>query len=137
MGIFDTIKDAIFGEAAAASPASAESEDAKSAKSGSKSASQATASGSGAASQSPHVDLAAMLDGLAKKSSDDIDWRRSIVDLMKMLELDSSLKARRELAKELEYDGDLGDSAKMNVWLHEQVMTKLAEHGGVVPDELR
>jgi hypothetical protein len=65
------------------------------------------------------------------------DWQRSIVDLMKLLNLDSSLHARQELAKELGYTGALDGSAEMNVWLHKQVMTKLAESGGKVPDSLK
>ena len=77
------------------------------------------------------------MDGLAAKSSERLDWRRSIVDLMKLLNLDSSLTARKELAQELGYSGDTNDSASMNIWLHKQVMTKLAENGGRVPDELR
>jgi hypothetical protein len=82
------------------------------------------------------VDVAAMPDRLDKEDPEDLDWRRSIVDLMKLLKLDSSLKARKELANELGYDGNMSDSAKMNTWLHKQVMTRLAEHGGIVPDEL-
>jgi hypothetical protein len=77
------------------------------------------------------------MDGLAAQSSERLDWRRSIVDLMKLINLDSSLAARKELAQELNYAGDMNDSASMNVWLHKQVMTKLAENGGKVPDELR
>ena len=77
------------------------------------------------------------MDGLASKSSEKLDWRRSIVDLMKLINLDSSLAARKELAQELNYSGDMNDSASMNIWLHKQVMVKLAENGGKVPDELR
>jgi len=66
-----------------------------------------------------------------------LDWRHSIVDLMKLLHLDSSLSARKELAQELHYTGDTSDSASMNIWLHKQVMQKLAENGGKVPDSLR
>src|SRR5688572_18955582 len=66
-----------------------------------------------------------------------LDYRRSTVDLMKLLDLDSSLTARKELAKELNYTGDTNDSATMNVWLHKQVMRKLAENGGKVPDDLK
>ena len=66
-----------------------------------------------------------------------LDWRHSIVDLMKLLNLDSSLSARKELAQELHYTGDTSDSASMNIWLHKQVMHKLAENGGKVPDSLR
>ena len=78
-----------------------------------------------------------MIAKIADKSDEDYDWKRSIVDLMKLLKLDSSLSARRQLAKELGYKGKLTGSAEMNVWLHKQVMTKLAESGGVVPDSLK
>ena len=90
-----------------------------------------------AAAAQAAVDVAANLDALAKASKEKFDWRKSIVDLMKLLKLDSSLAARQELAKELGYTGSTSDSAKMNVWLHKQVMTKLAENGGKVPDELK
>ena len=97
---------------------------------------QPTAAAPGAAPAAP-VDVTAIMDNLAGQSSERLDWRRSIVDLMKLLNLDSSLAARKELAQELGYTGDMNDSASMNVWLHKQVMTKLAENGGKVPDELR
>ena len=74
---------------------------------------------------------------LAAQNKQKLDWRKSIVDLMKLLDLDSSLAARKELAKELNYAGDMDDSASMNVWLHKQVMNKLAASGGKVPDDLR
>jgi len=90
-----------------------------------------------AAAAKAAVDVAANLDALAKASKEKFDWRKSIVDLMKLLNLDSSLASRKELAKELGYTGDSNDSATMNVWLHKQVMTKLAENGGKVPDELK
>ena len=77
------------------------------------------------------------MDNLAAQSSQRLDWRNSIVDLMKLINLDSSLTARKELAQELSYAGDMNDSASMNIWLHKQVMTKLAENGGKVPDELK
>ncbi len=83
------------------------------------------------------VDVGAVLDKMEEDSEDDLDWRKSIVDLMKLLKLDSSLTARKELAKELNFTGDMGDSAAMNIWLHKQVMTKLAANGGIVPAELR
>ncbi|MGO9005477.1 MAG: DUF3597 domain-containing protein [Beijerinckiaceae bacterium] len=83
------------------------------------------------------VDVAAVLDALDEKSTQKLDWRHSIVDLMKLLNLDSSHSARIELAKELHYSGDTGDSASMNIWLHAQVMQKLAENGGKVPDDLK
>jgi hypothetical protein len=79
----------------------------------------------------------AILTELARRNKEKLDWRRSIVDLMKLLNLDSGLSARKELAKELHYTGNTNDSAAMNVWLHKQVMIKLAENGGKVPDELK
>jgi hypothetical protein len=86
----------------------------------------------------PRVDVAAILDKKEDESDeDDLDWRKSIVDLMKLLDLDSSLKSRKALATELAYTGDMNDSAKMNVWLHKQVMTKLAENGGIIPASLK
>ncbi len=73
---------------------------------------------------------------MAAKSSEKLDWKRSIVDLMKLVGMDSSLSARKELAKELNYTGDTSDSAAMNIWLHKQVLRKLSENGGKVPQEL-
>ena len=83
------------------------------------------------------VDVAAIMDKLAAQSKEKLDWRKSIVDLMKLLKLDSSIAARKRLAEELHYTGNLKDSPSMNVWLHKQVMIKLAENGGKVPNELR
>jgi hypothetical protein len=83
------------------------------------------------------VDVEAVLDALDEKNPQELDWRHSIVDLMKLLNLDSSHSARIQLAHELSYSGDTGDSAAMNIWLHAQVMKKLAENGGKVPDELK
>ena len=82
------------------------------------------------------VDVAAILDGLAAKNSEKLDWKRSIVDLMKLVAMDSSLSARKQLATELHYTGDQNDSASMNVWLHKEVLKKLSENGGKVPAEL-
>ena len=78
-----------------------------------------------------------MLEGLAAKNAQKLDWRHSIVDMMKLLDLDSSLSSRQSLAQELHYSGDMHDSASMNIWLHKQVMQKLADNGGKVPDDLR
>jgi hypothetical protein len=83
------------------------------------------------------VDVTAILDKLAAQSKEKLDWRHSIVDMMKLLNLDSSLGARKHLAEELHYTGNTNDSASMNIWLHGQVMTKLAENGGKVPDDLK
>jgi hypothetical protein len=82
------------------------------------------------------VDVDAVLTRLAGHKKEKLDWRASIVDLMKVLDLDSSLAARKELARELHYAGDMSDPAAMNVWLHQQVMLKLAQHGGKVSDRL-
>ena len=83
------------------------------------------------------VDVAPILDDLAATHTEKLDWRHSIVDLLKLLVLDSGLESRRELARELGYDGDMLDSAEMNTWLYKQVMQKLAENGGRLPEELR
>jgi hypothetical protein len=85
----------------------------------------------------PMVDVAPILDKAVAAKGEKLEWRTSIVDLMKALDIDSSLTARKELAKELKYDGDTSDSAKMNIWLHKQVMTKLAANGGKLPDDLK
>ena len=82
------------------------------------------------------VDVGAILDGLAAKNPEKLDWKKSIVDLMKLVGMDSSFKARKQLAQELNYTGDPDDSASMNVWLHKQVLIKLSENGGKVPAEL-
>jgi hypothetical protein len=140
MSIFGNIMSAIFGHsssAAAATPASAPGAAPAAPPPQSVPApAQPAASAPAAASAAP-VDVTAIMDNLAARSSEKLDWRRSIVDLMKLLNLDSSLAARKELAQELNFSGDMNDSASMNMWLHKQVMTKLAENGGKVPDELR
>ena len=82
------------------------------------------------------VDVAAILDDLAAKNSEKLDWKHSIVDLMKLVGMDSSLSARKELAHDLHYSGDMNDSAAMNIWLHKEVMKKLAANGGKVPQSL-
>ncbi len=83
------------------------------------------------------VDVAAILADLEAKSGQKSNWKISIVDLMKLLGLDSSLSARKALAQELNYEGDMNDSATMNIWLHKQIMTKIAENGGVLPADLQ
>jgi hypothetical protein len=82
------------------------------------------------------VDVEAVLTKLESESKQKLDWRHSIVDLMKLVGMDSSLANRKELAKELNYTGDTSDSAAMNIWLHKQVMKKLSENGGKVPASL-
>jgi hypothetical protein len=83
------------------------------------------------------AELEAHIAKLEDAQHQDLNWKASIVDLLKLLKLDSSLTARKELAQELGYTGALNGSAEMNMWLHKQVMTKLAESGGKVPDSLR
>ena len=82
------------------------------------------------------IDVNAVLSELAGKNPEKLDWKKSIVDLLKILGIDSSLTARKELAKELHYTGDTNDSASMNIWLHKQVIKKFAENGGKVPADL-
>jgi len=89
-----------------------------------------------AAGAQQQVDVERVLDDMAKGNSQKLDWRHSIVDLMKLVVIDSSLNARKTLAQELHYTGDTNDSAAMNIWLHKQVMQKLAENGGKVPPDL-
>jgi len=135
MSIFGNIMSSIFGSSAAkaAAPAAA----------GTAAAPATAAAGAPAAapaapaSAPAQVDVAAVLNDLAAKNPEKLDWKRSIVDLMKLLDLDSSLAARKTLAQELHYTGNTNDSATMNVWLHKQVMVKLAENGGKVPEELK
>ena len=127
MSVFGKIMSTIFGSgSAAASP-------------GSEAAPAASGTTTGAAGGGTHseVDVEKVVSEMAAKKKEKLDWKKSIVDLMKVLDLDSSLKARQELAKELKYTGDMNDSAKMNVWLHKHVMKKLAENGGKVPADLK
>jgi hypothetical protein len=97
----------------------------------------ATATPAAAPAAIEEVDVEAILNQKAQQNGQKLNWRTSIVDLMKLLDLDSSLNARKELAQELNYTGDMNDSASMNIWLHKQVMNKLAENGGKVPADLR
>ena len=83
------------------------------------------------------VDVEAILNKMAQSAGQPLNWRSSIVDLLKLLNLDSSLQSRKELAQELDYSGDTSDSASMNIWLHRQVMNRLAANGGKVPADLR
>jgi hypothetical protein len=90
-----------------------------------------------AAAPMQQVDVEAVLNNMQQQSGQQLNWRTSIVDLLKLLGLDSSLQARKELAAELNYTGDTNDSATMNIWLHRQVMNKLAANGGKVPADLK
>ena len=137
MSIFGNIMGSIFGHAKAATPApGTHASGAAPAAGSAKPATGGTATASTGPAGAP-VDVEAILTHLATQNHEKLDWRKSIVDLMKLLNLDSSLHARKELAKELHFTGDMNDSATMNIWLHKQVMTKLAENGGKVPDSLK
>ena len=129
MSIFGSIVSAIFGTAKAAGAAVADTV-----------AAATTAATGGAAKPQPMTQeqVEAMIQGVADTTGrKDYNWKQSIVDLMKLLNLDSGLGARKQLAQELGYTGALDGSAEMNVWLHKQVMAKLMESGGVVPDSLK
>jgi hypothetical protein len=126
MSIFGTIMSAIFGHSASATPAGGGA---------AAPASGGAAPAGGAPAQS--VDVAPILDKAAAASGEKLEWRTSIVDLMKALKIDSSLSARKDLAKELGYTGDTNDSATMNIWLHKQVMGKLAANGGKLPADVK
>lgn len=105
---------------------------------GSKTATAAPGSPTAPAGSVPGgVDMEVVLTKAAAEKKEKLDWRHSIVDLMKVLDLDSSLTARQALAKELKYDGDMKDSAKMNIWLHKQVIMKVQQNGGKVPADLK
>jgi hypothetical protein len=133
MSIFGSIVSAIFGtsHAAGAAPTAGSSAPPTS------SAGSASAPAATAAKPISMADVETMIKKLADQQTEKYNWKQSIVDLMKLLKLDSSLGARKQLAQELGYTGALDGSAEMNVWLHKQVMTKLAESGGKVPDSLR
>ena len=150
MSVFGNIVSAIFGSKHAASVTAAAGPSAPSPSAGSATApspstatagagapSAGTSAGSAAAKPISKADVEAILAKLDEEQDEDYDWKRSIVDLMKLLKLDSGLAARKQLAKELGYTGALDGSAEMNVWLHKQVMIKLAETGGKVPDSLK
>jgi hypothetical protein len=148
MSIFGNIMSAIFGKSAeakaaepsaapGAAPAQPTTSSAPASTGSAPTAAASASTGASAAAPSSPVDVAAVLSGLAAQNKQKLNWRTSIVDLMKLLDLDSSLAARKQLAQELHYSGDMNDSASMNIWLHKQVMIKLAENGGKVPEELR
>lgn len=138
MSIFGSIVSAIFGSKPAAAGTQPAGSSATPSASPSAGASAAPAGAPGSAAQPmSRADVEAMIAKIAAGQSEDMNWRQSIVDLMKLLKLDSSLGARKQLAKELGYTGALDGSAEMNTWLHRQVMVKLAESGGKVPESLR
>jgi 3-oxoacyl-ACP reductase-like protein len=139
MSVFGSIVSAIFGSkhAATVTAPAGSSPPSSSAPPASPRPAAAAPAGAPAAQPVSKADVEAILAKLANEQDEDLDWKTSIVDLMKLLKLDSSLGARKQLAQELGYTGALDGSAAMNVWLQKQVMTKLAESGGKVPDSLR
>ena len=126
MSIFGKIMGAIFGTKADAAPAG-----------GGRGRGRWIVRRGRAAPAAATVDVAPILDQAVKAKGEKLEWRTSIVDLMKALDIDSSFAARKELAKELGYTGDSNDSASMNIWLHKQVMTKLAANGGKLPPDIK
>jgi Rieske Fe-S protein len=128
MSIFGSIVSAIFGHSSAPGTTAA---------AGSSAAPTSPAAAGSAAKPMTKAEVEAMIEKLADAQDEDYNWEESIVDLMKLLKLDSSLTARKQLAQELGYTGALNGSAEMNIWLHQQVMTKLAESGGKVPESLK
>ena len=145
MGLFNTLMSKIFSHASAApvaastgAPVTAPAPAAPAAPSSQPAASSApvAASAPAAAPAASSVDLAAVLDKLAATSPEKLDWKHSIVDLMKLVGMDSSFSARKELAHDLHYSGDTNDSAAMNIWLHQEVMRQLAANGAKVPQDL-
>ena len=135
MGMFSNLMSKIFGQATPAPAAPNSPPAAVLAAASPPAASAATAPPQPVAAASP-VNVAAILNGLAAKNSEKLDWKKSIVDLLKLVGMDSSLSARKELATDLQYSGDQSDSATMNMWLHKEVLKKLAANGGKVPAEL-
>ena len=149
MSIFDRIKNAIFGEAhatetsttgsastAGSAPTPAPAAASETAQTTSPSQGSSAASPSASTAPAAGVDVAPILDAAVKKSGQKLDWKHSIVDLMKALGMDATLEERKELAAELDYKGDLHDSAAMNTFLHKAFLQKLAQNGGKVPAEL-
>lgn len=137
MSIFETLKNAIFGHAATPTSAPPSSNPTTGQATSPTPSSIATPPQSGGApAGGAPVDVEAVLEGLKAKNGQNLNWRTSIVDLMKLVGMDSGLQHRKDLAKELGYTGSTDDSASMNIWLHKQVMQRLAANGGKVPDAL-
>jgi Domain of unknown function (DUF3597) len=126
MGLFANLLSKIFGQQTAATSTTPQTTG----------GAEPAGPGAPAPAAAATVDVTAILDGLASKNPEKLDWRGSIVDLMKLVGMDSSLAARKELAKDLSYTGDTSDSAAMNIWLHKAVIRKIADNGGKVPSEL-
>jgi hypothetical protein len=139
MSVFGNIVSAIFGSKHAADVTAAAGRSSAPPSATATSASPGSSTGTATATATPvsEAQVEAILAKLSEEKNEDYDWKNSIVDLMKLLKLDSSLNARKQLAEELGYTGALDGSADMNIWLHRQVMIKLAESGGAVPESLK
>jgi hypothetical protein len=124
MGLFNNIMSKIFGHAEASAPKTNNSLGAP------------DVAGSVGTQTLQEADVTVVLDKMADQNRESLDWRGSIVDLMKLVGIESGLSARKQLATELHYSGDQNDTAAMNIWLHKEVLRKLAENGGKVPQEL-
>ena len=136
MSIFGKIMGAIFGSSAGAATPGTATPGATPAGTTAPASGSSAAPASGSAPTAT-VDVAPILDKAVAAKGEKLAWKTSIVDLMKALDIDSSLTARKELAKELGYTGDTNDSATMNIWLHKQVMAKLAANGGKLPADIK
>ena len=138
MSIFGTIMGKIFGTPAEAAPSSATASPAPHGATPIQTVGETLKAAPSTGTASPSsVEVAPILDDAVKAKGEKLEWRTSIVDLMKALDIDSSLTARKELAKELHYTGDTNDSATMNIWLHEEVVAKLAANGGKLPADMQ
>src|SRR5580765_992206 len=124
MGLFNNIMSKIFGHAETSGPKTVSS------------VGGPDVAGPVGTQTIEQVDVAVILNGLAAKNPERLDWKGSIVDLMKLVGMDSSLSARKQLATELHYTGNQNDTASMNIWLHKEVLRKLAENAGKVPQAL-
>jgi uncharacterized protein DUF3597 len=133
MSIFDSIRNAIFGQGAKTATAPPSTTTSPATPRSVNTAPTAPA----APPKTEPVDIEAVMKDYEARSGQKLNWRTSIVDLLKLLGIDSSLQNRKALSEELGFDGDNSDSAAMNVWLHKRVMQKLAESGGKVPASLR
>lgn len=132
MGMFGDLMNKIFHHAGAAERPADAWAGAQVSSSASTAATASTAAAPAAVAQEP-VDVTAALDKLASENGEKLDWKKSIVDLMKLVGMDSDLASRRELAADLHYAGDTADTATMNMWLHKEVLSRMAANGGNVP----
>ena len=130
MNLFETIIGKVFGNNANASnPVPPQSPATP--------AAAATSAGFTPATSTPSaINVQDVISKMAAQKGEKLNWQTSIVDLMKVLDMDSSFESRKQLAQELKYSGDTKDSAAMNTWLHKEVMQRFAKNGGHVPPEL-